>query len=153
VRSDIVMAGYWNRPDDPAIRDGWFHTGDIATIDEEGYILIVDRAKDMILSGGENIASAEIERVIYDHPSVLECAVIAVPDDTWGEVAKALVSLKPAQNASEKQILDHCRQHLAGFKVPKTVEFMDTLPKGGTGKILKKVLRKKYWVGRDRRVH
>ena len=153
VRSDIVMAGYWNRPDDPAIRDGWFHTGDIATIDEEGYILIVDRAKDMILSGGENIASAEIERVIYGHASVLECAVIAVPDDTWGEVGKALVSLKSGQEASERQILDHCRQHLAGFKVPKTVEFMESLPKGGTGKILKKVLREKYWTGRDRRVH
>jgi fatty-acyl-CoA synthase len=155
VRGDVVMEGYWNQPDATAqvIRDGWFHTGDLATIDDEGYILIVDRTKDIILSGGENIASAEIERVIYQHPAVLECAVIAVPDDTWGEVPKALVSLKPGQQASEAEILAHCRQHLAGFKTPKSVEFMETLPKGGTEKVLKKVLREKYWAGKDRRVH
>jgi len=155
VRSDVVMAGYWDQPEDTArvIRDDWFHTGDLATVDEEGYILIVDRAKDMILSGGENIASAEIERVIYGHPAVLECAVIAVPDDQWGEVPKVLVTLKAARRATEKEILDHCREHIAGFKVPKSVEFLDTLPKGGTGKILKKVLREKYWAGREKRVH
>jgi len=154
VRGDVVMEGYWKQPDATAqvIRDGWFHTGDLATMDDEGYILIVDRLKDMILSGGENIASAELERVIYHHPAVLECAVIAVPDDTWGEVPKALVSLKPGQQATEAEILAHCRQHLAGFKAPKSVEFMEALPKGGTGKILKKVLREKYWMGRDRRV-
>ena len=155
VRSDIVMAGYWNQPQDTAraVREDWFHTGDLATVDEEGYILIVDRAKDMILSGGENIASAEIERVIYQHPAVLECAVIAVPDDQWGEVPKALVSLKAGEAATEAEILTHCRAHLAGFKVPKSVEFLETLPKGGTGKVLKKVLREKYWAGRERRVH
>ncbi len=155
VRGDVVAPGYWNDPEKTAasIRDDWFYTGDLATIDEEGYILIVDRAKDMILSGGENIASAEIERVLYGHPTVLECAVIAVPDDTWGEVAKAIVTLKPGRQATEAELLDHCRKHLAGFKVPKSVEFMDSLPKGGTGKILKKVLREKYWVGRERRVH
>ena len=154
VRGDVVMAGYWNEPEATAqvIRDDWFYTGDLATIDEEGYILIVDRAKDMILSGGENIASAEIERVLYAHPAVLECAVIAVPDDTWGEVPKALIILKNGQRATESEILDHCRQHLAGFKVPKSIDFTDSLPKGGTGKILKKVLRKKYWTGRERRV-
>jgi len=154
VRGDVVMEGYWKQPDATAqaIRDGWFHTGDLATIDEEGYILIVDRIKDMILSGGENIASAELERVIYLHPAVLECAVIAVPDDTWGEVPKALVSLKPGRQATEAEILAHCRQHLAGFKAPKSVEIMDALPKGGTGKILKKVLREKYWAGKTRRV-
>ena len=155
VRSDVVMAGYWDQPEDTArvIRDDWFHTGDLATVDEEGYVLIVDRTKDMILSGGENIASAEIERVIYGHPAVLECAVIAVPDEQWGEVPKALVTLKAGQRATEKEILDHCRQHIAGFKVPKSVEFLETLPKGGTGKILKKVLREKYWAGREKRVH
>lgn len=155
VRGDVVMAGYWNQAEETArvIRDDWFHTGDLATLDDEGYILIVDRAKDMILSGGENIASAEIERVLYAHPTVLECAVIAVPDDTWGEVAKALVTLKEPQRATEAEILDHCRRHLAGFKVPKSVEFMESLPKGGTGKILKKVLREKYWAGHKRRVH
>ena len=104
VRSDVVMEGYWRQPEATAdaIRDGWFHTGDLATIDEEGYILIVDRAKDMILTGGENVASAEIERVLYEHPAVLECAVIAIPDEQWGEVAKAVITLKagPASQRS-----------------------------------------------------
>jgi acyl-CoA synthetase (AMP-forming)/AMP-acid ligase II len=154
VRSDVVMAGYWKQPEatERAIQDDWFHTGDLATIDEEGYILIVDRAKDMILSGGENIASAEIERVLCAHPAVLECAVIAVPDEKWGEVPKALVVLRAEQNAAEAEILDHCRCHLAGFKVPKSVEFLPSLPKGGTGKILKKVLREPFWAGRKRQV-
>jgi len=150
----VVMEGYWKQPEATAqaIRDDWFYTGDLATIDEEGYILIVDRAKDMILPGGENVASAEIERVLYGHPAVLECAVIAVPDEKWGEVAKAIVTLKPGQQACEAELLNHCRQHLAGYKVPKSVEFLESLPKGGTGKILKKVLREKYWAGRDKRV-
>lgn len=154
VRGDVVMEGYWKQPDATAraIRDDWFYTGDLATIDEEGYVLIVDRAKDMILTGGENVASAEIERVLYGHPAVLECAVIAVPDDKWGEAAKAIVTLKPGYQAREADLLNHCRQHLGGFKVPKSVEFLDSLPKGGTGKILKKVLREKYWAGRDRLV-
>ncbi len=154
VRSDVVMAGYWNQPEatERAIQDDWFHTGDLATIDEDGYVLIVDRSKDMILSGGENIASAEVERVLSSHPAVLECAVIAVPDDKWGEVPKALVVLREAQAADEAGILDHCRGHLAGFKVPKSVEFLPVLPKGGTGKILKKVLREPYWAGCKRRV-
>jgi fatty-acyl-CoA synthase len=155
VRGDVVMEGYWKQPDETArvIRDDWFRTGDLATIDEEGYVLVVDRVKDMVLSGGENIATAEIERVLYQHPSVLECAVIAVPDDTWGEVPKALVVLRHGQPATECELLDHCRLHLAGFKVPKSAEFRDELPKGGTGKILKRVLREKYWEGRDRHVH
>jgi len=155
VRSDLVMAGYWRQPEETTrvIRDDWFYTGDLATVDDEGYLLIVDRVKDMVLSGGENIATAEIERVIYEHPAVLECAVVAVPDDCWGEVAKALVVLREGQPATEEEILDVCRRHLGGFKVPKTVEFMESLPKGGTGKILKKALREKYWAGRERRVH
>lgn len=155
VRSDVVMAGYWKQPEATAqaIRDGWFHTGDFATIDDEGYILIVDRGKDMILSGGENIASAEIERVLYSHPAVLEGAVIAVPDEKWGEVPKAIVTLRPGSKATQAEIMEHCRRQLAGFKVPKSVEFVDTLPKGGTGKILKKVLREKYWAGHERHVH
>jgi len=154
VRSDLVMAGYWKQPDETRryIRDDWFYTGDLATIDEEGYVLIVDRAKDMVLSGGENIGTAEIERIIYQHPDILECAVIAVPDDRWGEVPKALVTVREGSCPSEQEILDHCRRHLAGFKVPKSVEFMESLPKGGTGKILKRLLREKYWAGRERRV-
>jgi fatty-acyl-CoA synthase len=154
VRGDVVMEGYWRQPEATrdVIREGWFHTGDLATVDEEGYILIVDRGKDMILSGGENTASAEIERVIYGDPAVMECAVIAVPDDTWGEAPKAIVALKPGQQVTEAEIIALCRQHLAGFKVPKSVEFVENLPKGGTGKILKRVLREKYWSGRARRV-
>lgn len=154
IRGDVVMEGYWKQPESTArvIRDDWFYTGDLATIDDEGYVLIVDRAKDMILTGGENVASAEIERALYGHPAVLECAVIAVPDDRWGEVPKAIVTLRPGASASENDLADHCRKHLAGFKVPKSVEFIESLPKGGTGKILKKLLREKYWAGRDRRV-
>ena len=155
VRSDTVMAGYWKQPQETAraIRDGWLSTGDLATIDDEGYIDIVDRVKDMVLSGGENIGTAEIERVLYEHPAVLECAVIPVPDDCWGEVPKALVTLRAGALATEQEVLDHCRRHLAGFKVPKSVEFVESLPKGGTGKILKRVLRERYWAGRERRVH
>ncbi len=155
VRGDVVTAGYWNQPEATAeaLRDGWLHTGDLATIDPEGYVLIVDRAKDMIVTGGENIASAEIERVLDAHPAVLECAVIAVPDCQWGEVAKALVIPRPGHKVTQAEILDHCRNHLAKFKIPRSVEFVESLPKGGTGKILKKTLREKYWAGQPRRVH
>lgn len=155
VRGDVVTAGYWKQPEETAraLREGWFHTGDLATVDDEGYILIVDRSKDMILSGGENIGSAEIERVLYAHPCVLECAVIAVPDEKWGEAPKAIITLRPGAETTEGEILIHCRQHLAGFKVPKSVEFRDNLPKGGTGKILKRMLREPYWAGRERQVH
>jgi fatty-acyl-CoA synthase len=155
VRADNVMAGYWKQPEDTAnvMRGGWFHTGDMAIVDEEGYFLIVDRKKDIIISGGENIASIEVEKAIYSHPAVLECAVIAVPDDRWGEVPKGLVVLKAGQALGEQELIEHCRTRLPGFKVPKSVEFFDSLPKGGTGKILKKELREKYWQGYEKRVH
>jgi fatty-acyl-CoA synthase len=155
VRADNVMSGYWKLPDETAtvMRNGWFHTGDMATVDEDGYFLIVDRKKDIIISGGENIASIEVEKVVYSHPAVFECAVIAVPDEQWGEVPKALVVVKPGESLSEQELIDHCRTKLPGFKVPKSVELFDSLPKGGTGKILKKELREKYWAGYDRRVH
>lgn len=155
VRADNVMAGYWKLPEETAtvMRNGWFHTGDMATVDEHGYFLIVDRKKDIIISGGENIASIEVEKAVYSHPAVFECAVVAVPDDRWGEVPKALVVCKPGESLSEQEMIDHCKTRLPGFKVPKSVEFFDALPKGGTGKILKKELREKYWTGYDRRVH
>ncbi len=155
VRADNVMAGYWKQPEDTAhvMRGGWFHTGDMATIDEEGYFLIVDRKKDIIISGGENISSIEVEKAIFSHPSVFECAVIPVPDEKWGEVPKALVVVKPGETLDEKELIDHCRTRLPGFKIPKSVIFMDSLPKGGTGKILKKELREKYWEGYEKRVH
>jgi fatty-acyl-CoA synthase len=155
VRADNVMAGYWKLPEETAhlIRDGWFHTGDMAVVDEEGYYLIVDRKKDIIISGGENISSIEVEKAIFSNVAVLECAVIAIPDERWGEVPKAIVVLKEGQQLSEQELIDYCRTQLPGFKVPKSIEFRDTLPKGGTGKILKKELREVYWKGFEKRVH
>jgi fatty-acyl-CoA synthase len=155
ARSDGVMLGYWRRPEETAavIRDGWFHTGDMATIDEDGYILIVDRKKDIIISGGENIASLEIEKVLAAHPAVYECAVIAVPDEKWGEVPKALVVLKPEMTATAEELIEFCKSRLASFKAPKSIDFYESLPKGGTGKILKRELREKYWKGYEKRVH
>src|SRR5215471_2947216 len=155
VRADNVMAGYWKRPEETAevMRNGWFHTGDMAVIDEEGYFLIVDRKKDIIISGGENISSIEVEKAVYSHPAVFECAVIAIPDERWGEVPRALVVLKPGESVNEAELIEYCRTKLPGFKIPKSVEFFDALPKGGTGKILKKELRERYWSGYSKRVH
>ncbi|MHB8732156.1 MAG: fatty acid--CoA ligase [bacterium] len=155
TRSNVVMDRYFKDPEATAaaIRDGWFHTGDMATMDAEGYASIVDRKKDIIISGGENISSVQIENTLYAHPAVFECAVVPVPDDRWGEVPKALVVLKPGAAATEADVLQFCRERLAGFMVPKSVEFLDALPKGGTGKILKGQLREKYWAGQTRRVH
>ncbi|HLW49230.1 MAG TPA: fatty acid--CoA ligase [bacterium] len=155
TRSNVVMEGYFKDPASTAaaIRDGWFHTGDMANLDSEGSVNIVDRKKDIIISGGENISSVQIENALYAHPAVFECAVIPVPDEKWGEVPKALVALKPGAIVSETELLDFCRERLAGFMVPKSVEFRDALPKGGTGKILKAELREKYWADQPRRVH
>ena len=151
ARTDGVMKGYWGDPEATreALRGGWFHTGDMATINEEGYILIVDRKKDIIVSGGENISSLEIEKALLAHPSVYEIAVVPVPDERWGEVPKALVVLKPGLEATEAELLEFCRARVARYKAPRTVEFLESLPKTGTGKILKKELRKKYWQGRE----
>ncbi|MGH2443317.1 MAG: long-chain-fatty-acid--CoA ligase [Chloroflexota bacterium] len=155
VRGNTVMAGYWNDLEGTAagIRRGWLHTGDMATVDSEGYILIVDRKKDIIISGGENIASIEIENVLFQHPAVLEVAVVAVPDDRWGEAPKAIVSLRSGGTASEAELMEFCRSRLSSFKVPKSIDFLDALPKGGTGKILKRDLREPFWEGKARRVH
>ena len=155
VRSNVVMDGYYRDAEATAavIRDGWFHTGDMAVIDAEGYVTIVDRKKDIIISGGENISSVEIEKILADHPAVFECTVIAVPDEQWGETPKVLVVLKPGQPVTAEEILAYCRQHLAGFKIPSSVEFRETLPKTGTGKIMKHELREPYWRGYEKRVH
>jgi fatty-acyl-CoA synthase len=151
ARSDGVMAGYWKQPEATAavIRDGWFYTGDMATMDENGYVLIVDRKKDIIVSGGENISSLEVEKAILAHPAVYEIAVIPIPDERWGEAPKALVVLKPGAQATENELLEFCRGRLAHYKCPRSLEFMEALPKTGTGKILKKELRKKYWSGTE----
>ena len=155
ARGDNVMKGYWGRPEDTAaiIRDGWLYTGDLATVDPEGYVQIVDRGKDIIISGGENISSVEVEDTIYGHPAVLEAAVIAAPDERWGEVPVAVVALKPGATATEGEIISFARERLAHFKAPKKVEIVESLPKGGTGKILKNQVREKYWQGFERRVH
>jgi fatty-acyl-CoA synthase len=146
VRGDNVMKGYWNLPQATAeaIQDGYFHTGDLATIDSEGYVLIVDRAKDIIISGGENISSVEIENVIYKHPDVLECAVIATQDEKWGEVPAAMVVPKKEARLNEADLIKFCQERLAKFKVPKRINFLSELPKTGSGKILKTELRKQY---------
>jgi fatty-acyl-CoA synthase len=155
VRGNTVMDGYYRDPDatSAAIRDGWLRTGDMATIDEAGYVLIKDRSKDVIIRGGENISSVEVENVICAHPAVLECAVVAAPDGTFGEAPIALVVLKPGSEVSATQLKLFCRQRLARFKVPREIHFRDSLPKGGTGKILKAELREPFWKGLEARVH
>jgi fatty-acyl-CoA synthase len=154
VRGDSVMKGYWERPEETAaaFHDGWFRTGDMATIDDEGYINIVDRKKDIVISGGENISTIAVEDVIYRHPAVREVAVIGVPDPKWGEIVKAIVVLKPGQNVTAEELVQFCRQHLGGFEVPRSIDFMDELPKTGTGKIIKHELRARYWEGHESRV-
>jgi fatty-acyl-CoA synthase len=155
TRGNIVMKGYWKQPEETAqaIRDGWLYTGDMATMDSEGYVLIVDRKKDIILRGGENISSIEVEKALYSHPAVLECAVIAVPDDTWGEVPKAYVTLRDGLVCQPEDLRRHCKATLAGFKVPASIEVVASLPKGGTGKIQKKLLRAKHWQGQEKQIN
>ncbi|WP_064076123.1 AMP-binding protein [Prescottella equi] len=146
VRSEANMLGYWNKPDLTAqtLRDGWMWTGDVAVWDEDHYVYIVDRAKDMIISGGENIYSIQVEEAIGAHPAVLECAVIGIPDDEWGEVVKAVVVLKPGHTATEQEIIDTAKRNLASYQKPRSVDFVDALPKAPTGKIMKRDLRAPY---------
>lgn len=146
VKGDTVTPGYWRMPDETkeAIRDGWLYTGDLAVMDAERYVNIVDRKKDMILTGGENVYSSEVENVLYTHPDVLEAAVIGVPDSHWGEAVKACVVLKEGRLVTEEAIIAYCRKELAGYKSPKSVDFLEALPKTGSGKIFKKGLRKPY---------
>ncbi len=150
AQSDSIMAEYWRRPDETkeTIRDGWLHTGDMGFYDEKGFIYIVDRKKDMIVSGGENVYSREVEDVLYTHPAVAEVAVIGIPDPVWVERVHALVVLKAGAEATEEEMINFCRKHIARFKAPKGVEFMDSLPKSPQGKILKKEIRQKYWTAK-----
>jgi long-chain acyl-CoA synthetase len=154
IRSEANMVGYFGRPDltEQTIRDGWMYTGDVATWDSERYVTIVDRAKDMIISGGENIYAAQVEEAIAAHPAVLETAVIGVPNDEWGESVMAYVVLKPETHATADDIIDVARQNLASYQKPRRVEFVAELPKASTGKILKRVLRETHWAGRERNV-
>jgi acyl-CoA synthetase (AMP-forming)/AMP-acid ligase II len=143
MRGPKVFKGYWRDPDATAaaFTGGWFHTGDIGVRDEEGYLYIVDRLKDMIVSGGENIASSEIERVLYEHDAVLEAAVVGRPDDRWGEVPVAFVARRPGADATPEALIAHCRTQLARFKVPKEITFVEALPRNPSGKVLKRELR------------
>jgi acyl-CoA synthetase (AMP-forming)/AMP-acid ligase II len=143
LRGPKVFVGYWNNPEayKEVFVDGWFHTGDIGRLDSEGYLYIVDRKKDIIISGGENIASTEVERVIYEDPRVAECAVVGVQHERWGEVPCAYVVLKSDERANANEIIDRCTESLAGFKVPKMVKFINTLPRNPSGKVLKRELR------------
>ncbi|QIZ09415.1 long-chain-fatty-acid--CoA ligase [Priestia megaterium] len=152
TRGNVVMAGYYKDPitTAAAIRGGWFHTGDLAVTHPDGFIEIRDRAKDLIISGGENISSTEVEGVLYKHPAVLETAVIAIPDEKWGEVPKAIIVLKPEAKVTEDEIIQFCRSELAHFKGPKSVEFVEALPKTATGKLQKFRLREMYWTGPKR---
>jgi fatty-acyl-CoA synthase len=147
LKGPSASSGYWGNPEatDAAWDDqGWFHTGDIVRYDEEWYFYVVDRKKDMFISGGENVYPVEIENVLYKHPAVHMCAVIGVPHETWGEVGKAVVILKPGAAASEEELIDFMRNHLARYKVPKSVTFMDELPLSSMGKILKRDLREQF---------
>lgn len=155
VRGPDVFAGYWREPEltkQAFDAQGWLHTGDLAKVDDEGFIYIVDRSKDMVISGGFNIYPTEVEQALYAHPAVYEACVVGVPDDTWGEAVKAVVVLRPGQQASEAEIVRHCRELLADFKKPRSVEFVAELPRNPNGKISRKAVREPYWAGRDRRV-
>jgi long-chain acyl-CoA synthetase len=155
-RGQIVMLGYWKQPELTAhtLRNGWLHTGDGGYMDEEGFVYIVDRVKDMIVSGGENVYSAETEDALYNHPAVAECAVIGVPDDTWGERVHAIVRLKPNTTATVEELIAHCHGRIANYKCPRTIDLREEpLPLSGAGKILKTELRKPFWEGKEKRVN
>jgi acyl-CoA synthetase (AMP-forming)/AMP-acid ligase II len=155
ARGANVMRGYWNNPADTAVafRGGLFRTGDVGYQDADGYFYILDRLKDMIVTGGENVYSGEVEAVIGEHPAVREAAVFGIPDDKWGELVMACVVRKPGMALSEEELFAHCRRSLAHYKVPRRVEFRESeLPKSGSGKILKRVLRERFWVHQERAV-
>ena len=158
VRSNVVLEGYWQQPEESerALAGDWFHTGDGGAIGDDGYLTISDRKKDVIITGGENVSSIEVEDALYKHPSIAECAVIGVPDEKWGETIKALVVLKEDHASlatTEAEVIKHCKGLIAGYKAPTSVEFRETLPRTATGKLQKFKLREPYWEGRERRVN
>jgi long-chain acyl-CoA synthetase len=150
------MAGYWRRPEETArvfASDGWLRTGDAGFVDEDGFVFLTDRVKDMIVSGGENIYPAEVENVLSDHPAIADVAVIGVPHELWGETVKAIVVRRPGVEAFAEDIIEHARRALAHFKCPTSVDFVDSLPRNPSGKLLKRQLREPYWKGYERRIH
>ena len=156
IRGANIMKGYWNKPAETAavLADGWYYSGDGATMDDEGFVYIVDRLKDMIISGGENVYSAEVENAISLLAEVGEVAVIGVPDERWGERVHAIIVPKAGANLTEEQVMTHCRNHIAGYKCPRSIDFHESpLPLSGAGKILKRELREPYWKDRDKAVN
>lgn len=156
IRGDSVMLGYWNRPEEnekALIGDGWFRTGDAGILDDEGYLYIQDRIKDMIITGAENVYPADVESAVFGHPDISDIAIIGVPDDKWGEAVKAIVVRKPGSNLTEAELIAYARERVAGFKCPKSVDFVDALPRNPSGKILRRELRAPYWEGKDRQVN
>lgn len=154
VRGPGVMKGYWNLPEETAaaLRGGWMHTGDAGYMDAHGYVFLQDRVKDMIISGGENVYSIEVENAVALHPAVAQCAVVGIPSERWGEAVHAFVVCKPGQEATAEDIIAHCKQRIAGYKCPRSVDFIEAMPLSGAGKILKRQLRAPYWEGHDRQV-
>jgi acyl-CoA synthetase (AMP-forming)/AMP-acid ligase II len=154
VRSKHIMLEYWKKPKDTSntIVDGWLHTGDIGRYDEKGYVFLVDRKKDMIITGGENVFPREIEEILYRNPKVHEVAVIGIPDPYWVEKVHAVVSLKKGAKATAEELIVFCKKNMASYKAPKSVEFIDVLPKNAAGKIMKRDLREKYWANQDRKI-
>ncbi|MEZ5226747.1 MAG: AMP-binding protein [Acidimicrobiales bacterium] len=157
IQGPNIMRGYWNRPEETAhaLVDGWYRSGDVAYVDDAGYLFVVDRAKDMIISGGENVYTSEVENAVYAHPAVAEAAVFGIPHDDWGETVHVEVVVKPGSTLTEDELVEACRQRIAGYKLPRSVAIRPAdqpLPKSGAGKILKRELREPHWVGRDRRV-
>jgi acyl-CoA synthetase (AMP-forming)/AMP-acid ligase II len=154
ARTPLVMKGYFGRPDATAetLRDGWLHTGDIGFLDDRGYLSIVDRVKDMIVSGAENVFAKEVEEQLLAHPAVREAAVIGVPSERWGEEVKAVIVLESEQSLSAENLMAFCGERLAGYKRPRSVDFVPELPRNANGKVLKRVLREPYWEGHSRRV-
>jgi long-chain acyl-CoA synthetase len=156
VRGPNVMQGYWNKPEQTteALRNGWYYTGDLGYMNAQGYLFLVDRAKDMIISGGENVYSTEVEEVLYKHPAVLEAAVFGVPDAKWGEAVHAAVVPRPQHEVDAATLIAFCHRHIAGYKVPKQIDLQnEPLPKSGPGKVLKRELRAPFWEGRTTRIN
>ncbi|MBI5443156.1 MAG: long-chain-fatty-acid--CoA ligase [Deltaproteobacteria bacterium] len=154
VRGTNVMMGYWKNPELTAsrLKDGWLHTGDVGYVDEEGFLYLVERKADMIVTGGENVYPTETENVLFQHPSVLECTVTSAPDSKWGERVQAAVVLKPGCTAGEEELIAFCKERLAGYKCPKRIEFWEGLPKTSVGKVLRRDVKAKFWEGSDRRI-
>jgi acyl-CoA synthetase (AMP-forming)/AMP-acid ligase II len=155
ARSNVVLKGYWDAPDvtAEALADDWFHTGDGGSMDDDGFLTISDRRKDVIITGGENVSSIEVEDCVYSCDGVAECAVIGVPDEKWGETIKAIVVLTPEATLSAADVIAHCKSRMAGFKAPTSVDFVDAIPRTATGKVQKFKLRDEFWAGRDRQVN